>query len=221
MKTKLLIYLFSFLLVSCSTTNKILVIDDTFKEEKSIKLLQSLEGYSDEHKSLFLDCDYYFPIKTVYSKSMNEEGKVVMEFKLTTTTRPEELDSVIYMMLDDEKIRLVSSDYRVRNYIHNSTTTSTETSTTHENDDDNNENNKKTTKSSLTTTNTDQTLQAMKHHFEIPREIWAKIIFSEKIMLRAYMESEGIDIRFSHSQRTKFGDFFKEVLKNQSSRSSS
>ncbi len=215
MKIKLIsLFLFLFL-ISCSSYNKILVINDPFREEKSIKLLQSLEGYSDELKSFFHDRDYYFPIKTVYSKPEDKAGSVVLELKLTTIARPEELDSVIYMMLDNEKIRLVSIDYRVRNYVHNSTSSSMETTVTAEGDDGNAEDTKTTTQTTSTTITTDQTFQAMKHRFEIPIEIWGKLSGCNAIMLRAYVESEGIDVRFSSSQRNKFTKFFAEVLRNE------
>ncbi len=210
-----LIFLFLFF-CSCSTINKILVIEDPFKEEMSIKLLQCLDGYSDERKSFFNDKDYYFPIKTIYTKSEHRAGHVILELKLTTMAQPDELDSVIYLLIDEEKYKLVSNDYAMRNYVNSSTSSETSTSTSVEKDEDSNgsseESEEKVTTSSVSTiTTTDRTLQAMKHTFEIPDFLWDKLITSNKIMIRAYIKSEGVDVIFKQKQQVKFSRFFREV----------
>ena len=212
--------LFPFLLFisSCSTTNKILIIDDPFKEQKNIKLLQLLDGYSDEQKSFFLNQDYHFNIKTVYSKPNEGVGNIILQLKLTTTARPEELDSVLFLLVDSEKFKLESRDYVIRNYIHHSTSTETATSVKNEKTDDSSDNKEKeTTTSSTTTTSTDRTLQTMKHTFEVPAYLWGKIEKNKNIMLRAYIEDEGVDIKFNHFEKRRFSLFFARVLEAESS----
>lgn len=205
------------LLCSCSSINKILTIEDPFKEETNIKLLQVLDGYSDERKSFIRNKDYYFPVKTVYTQSNNGLAFVLFELKLTTSARTEELDSTIYMQIDDVKFKLNSTDYAMRNYVSSSSSTSTETKTSTEKDSEDKEDKKENlvTSTTTTTTTTEQTLQAMKHTFEIPKEMWEKIAFCNDIMIRSYIDNEGVNVKFGHTEQKQFSRFFKEVLKKE------
>ena len=200
------------------------MLNDDFKNEKNIRLIQHLDGFSDEKEGLLFDGpDYTFKLKLTYSKAVDAQlGNVMMDLAVTTSARPEELDSVIYFQVDDEKYKFVSADFSRLNFVDRSTTTKT-TSTT-ETDDDKEKNyaasdKKESVKTSTTTSTTisDKTLQAMKHSFEIPPSLWHKFMKVNVIKLRSYIDNEGVDVLFTFQQRNKFGDFFYTVLKNEES----
>ena len=216
MKTKSILPFLLIFLSACTVYNKILVVDDEFKEEKSIKLLQVLDGYSDEMKSFVSDIDYFFNTKLTYNQHQNSNEKVSLEIKLTTNAQPEELDSILYIGIDDEKIKLASNNYAMRNYVNSSTSTET-TTTVEEKENKNNSSEKKeketSSSTSTSTTTTDRTLQVMKHTFYIPKSEWEKLAQFENIILRTYIENEGINVKFSFHEKTQFKQFFREVLK--------
>ncbi len=217
MKT-FLFFLIGIVLTSCSSYNKILVIKDRFKEEKNIKLIQPLEGFSDEKRELiFQRPDYSFKLKSVYIQPNNQKGKVEMELSLTTFARPEALDSVVYLLIDNNKYKLKSNDFAMLNYVDRSTSTNTTTEVKEDekNNEKKDEGSGNTTLTTTSTTVTDQTLQAMKHRFEIPVEWWNKLKNCEEIMLRAYLEKEGIDVTFTNRDINKLTKFYALVLENE------
>ena len=220
MENILYLLVVAFLFSACSSVNKILVINDGFKEEKNIKLIQHLDGFSDEKKGLIFDGpDYIFTVKMVYTKPLDNSGSVNMEFSLTTSARPDELDSVIYLLVDGTKFKLVSNDFSMVNYVDRSTSASTTTTSEKDNEKGNSSKDEKSEKikTSVTTTTsvTDKSLQAMKHNFEISPKLWDQLIRCDKLMIRAYIESEGVDVLFNYNERNKFAGFFYEVQKNE------
>jgi hypothetical protein len=79
-------------LSSCNSYNRIITLDDRFKNEKSIRLIQVLDGYSDEKRGrLFDGSDYLVTLKSMYIKPEFQKGKVISELTITINTRPEEL----------------------------------------------------------------------------------------------------------------------------------
>lgn len=199
------------ILSACSNINRIITIDDDFKNEKSIRLIQKLESFSDEKRGRLLGPDYIVTLKTLYIKPQNQEGKVTAELTLKTEARPEELDSLIFIEADGEKFQFISREYASRHFVKSSVSTSTTTSVEkkeNEKKDDNTEKSSTTTE----TTTTDNPLQIMKRTIEIPRDLWKQFSQAEQIIFRFYIENEGVTARFTSRDRKKFTELFQSIL---------
>lgn len=195
------------LMSACSNLNQIITVDDDFKNEKSIRLIQELEGYSDEKLGGLLEVDYVVNLKTLYLKPDGQEGKVTAELMMKTRARPEELDSLIFIEADGEKFQFISREYAARHFVNRSVSTSTTTSVEKKKDDDTEK-----TSTSTETTTTDQPLQIMKRTIEIPRDLWKQFSQAEQLRLRFYIENEGVTVRFTAANRKKFTKLFHSIL---------
>ncbi len=199
------------LLSACSNINRILTIDDDFKNEKSIRLIQELKSYSDEKRGRLLGPDYIVTLKTLYTKSQNLEGKVTAELTLKTEARPEELDTLIFIEADGEKFQFISSEYAAQHFVNRSVSTSTTTSVEKKENEEKDDDTEKTSTTTETTT-TDQTLQIMKRTIEIPSNLWKQFSQAEQVRFRFYIENEGITARFTSRDRKKFAELFHAIL---------
>ena len=201
---------------ACSSINKIITIDDEFKNEKSIRLIQELEGYSDEKRGGLREADYTVHLKTLYLKPESKQGKVTAELTLKTEARPEKLDSLIFIEANGEKFQFISREYAARHFVNRSVSTTTTTLAEKKKDDDNEQ-----TSTSTKTTTTDQPLQIMKRTIEIPRDMWEQLSQSEQVKFRFYIENEGVTTRFTSRDRKKFAELFKTILKFEKSQHNS
>lgn len=199
------------LLSSCSSINQIITIDDEFKNEKSIRLIQKLDGYSDEKRRNILGADYIINLKTLYLNPEDREGIVTAELTVETHARPEDLDSLIFIGADNEKHQFISNEYAKRLFVNRSSSTSTSTSVEKKEGTDKNNKTEKTSTTTQTTTS-DQTLQVMKRTIEIPRDLWEQFSQATHFKFRFYIESEGVTIRFTSRGQKKFAELFNAIL---------
>jgi hypothetical protein len=95
---------------SCSISNRIIETDDPYKELKSIHLKQYPSAYSAEKVSRTSWSSYRFTTELFSEINSANKPEVRIKFQITTGIRADELDSVLYLRLDQEKIRLVSAD---------------------------------------------------------------------------------------------------------------
>jgi hypothetical protein len=182
MKQKFILFATIAALTSCSSINKIITIDDEFKNEKSIRLIQKLEGYSDDKRGSFWGPDYIVNLKTLYLKPEGREGAVTAELTVETNARPEDLDSLIFIDADGEKHQFISDEYAARHFVNRSTSTSKTTSVEKMEGTEKNSETEKTSTTTQTTTS-DQTLQVMKRTIEIPRDLWETFSLASQFKL--------------------------------------
>ncbi|OFX53038.1 MAG: hypothetical protein A2066_15150 [Bacteroidetes bacterium GWB2_41_8] len=105
MKKILFILFASLMLNSCSTINKVVEVDDRNKQIKSIKLRQQPSVYlieKNNHSSHNLTVILISETKS----GIKPDVKIAFQFK--SGIRSEEFDSVMYFVLDQEKIKAVS-----------------------------------------------------------------------------------------------------------------
>ncbi|MBA4408317.1 MAG: hypothetical protein Q8S54_14255 [Bacteroidota bacterium] len=113
MKPIIQLFLFILFLFSCATTNRIIEIEDSFKEIKGIKLVQNLKAYSSEKTGSFGGIKYYnLNLSYLFEKQKNGQSILNAEFQMTTPVSPGELDSILFLNLDHEKIKLISTEYK-------------------------------------------------------------------------------------------------------------
>lgn len=101
------VYIFS----ACSVSNRIIEIDDPYKKTKSIKMVQAPDVYSGEIQSGWIGRPLYnFTSTYLFEEKNNYRPEIKVDFQIVTPIHTDELDSVIYFVLDNEKIRIVSED---------------------------------------------------------------------------------------------------------------
>jgi|GEM_PF-839331 len=217
MKKLLLFLILGLLLASCSTVNKIVEVDDSFKGIKTIKLKQEPDALSVTEKSI-LGGRYSYTTKV----RLNSEAKsgeiptVVISFELVTGIRADELDSVLFFDLDQEKIKITSVNYSYKQFQRSSSSELTTTSTESKTESKNTNLGQKTTPAKTVTTQTSTTesgtYQLMSRRFIIPENLWIPIVHSKRISYRIYLGYEGIDVKLSPSENARLKEFFNRVI---------
>lgn len=216
-------FIFLFI-VSCGVNNRILEINDEFKEIKSYKLLQNPtasssfnSGSSNGYQTFTFSSAY------IYEENNSLNPLITLEIKLTASVEYYLLDTVFYLMLDGEKIKLKSRN--IRNFqfeLSSKTETSESTETIDKKTESKDEilktENKKTketksivknTSSTTTTTNYQTTYQEI----IIPENLWISMANASKIKYRLYMGRMGIDVNLSDSEIAKIKEFCELALK--------
>lgn len=140
----------------------------------------------------------------LYEGTAAERPEITLDFRLITSVSNKEMDSILYMDLDGEKIKLISAKYKFREFDHHSSTTTTS------------ETDKKTEDgkpiASTSTTTTVSNYQLMNRIFIVPENLWISIAKSEKIKYRLYFGDEGIDVIPSAVQTRKLKYFYELAI---------
>ncbi len=200
-------------LSSCNSYNKIITIDDPFKNEKNIRLIQELEGYSDEKRGrLFDGSDYMVTLKSMYSKPAFQKGQVTTELISTTNTRSEDLDSLVFIEANGEIFRFHSNKYASRQFTSHSSSTQTTTSVEKEKDKQDDGKEKQNITVTTESSSSGQSRQIMKRTIEISPDNWHKLSNLETMKVRFYIGKEGVDVHFTSRDRKKLAGFYNEVI---------
>ncbi len=178
-------------------------INDQYKGIKGFKLTQNLIGISAE-KNASINGNKYFSVSFAYNLEIkkNELASLTLTVQTQTPIRADELDSVIFLDLDNEKIKLISADSSQKKIGKRPNTTSSVSVAT----DDKKE------EQIITTTIENGSYQLMFHQYNIPENLWVSIANTEKILYRIYIGKEGIDIKLNLAQTAKLKDFFNKSM---------
>jgi len=178
-------------------------INDQYKGIKGFKLTQNLIGISAE-KNASINGNKYFSVSFAYNLEIkkNELASLILTVQTQTPIRADELDSVIFLDLDNEKIKLISADSSQKKIGKRPNTTSSVSVAT----DDKKE------EQIITTTIENGSYQLMFHQYNIPENLWVSIANTEKILYRIYIGKEGIDIKLNLAQTAKLKDFFNKSM---------
>jgi hypothetical protein len=96
---------------SCVTTNRIITIEDSFKEINGIKLLQKPQAVSSEKTGSFGDRKYFdLAVNYLFQKTKTGQSVLIAEFQMQKLMRVDELDSILILDLDHEKVKLISTE---------------------------------------------------------------------------------------------------------------
>jgi len=204
------------LLASCSTNNRIIDTTDDFKEVSGFKLTQTPQAIlavpkvkSGRSDNFNVTLNYY------YDEIKNSNPHIILEARMLTLVRPNELDSVMFLDLDNEKVRLVSKSYQSKQFDRSSTSVSTSTTTAvREKTAENADQTKKDSAKEVLTTTTHTTesdtnsYQMMSREFSIPENLWEPIAYTSNIRMRLYFGRDGIDVKPNHSENERIREFF-------------
>ncbi|MBN1819442.1 MAG: hypothetical protein JXR31_11310 [Prolixibacteraceae bacterium] len=205
-------FLLIFIITSCSSLNKVIVNDDTYKNQKNVKMSQALYAKSDDQAGIRLTSyDYIFNVKYSYFMDSTNEEWVKLELKLTTPVRPEILDTIIYFVFGDSDFKLHSVKTYANNYNLSSTTTESSTSEVVKKGENKNSENKEVTTSTTTTTSSSP-YQTIQQTFLIPENLFPKFATAYKLKIRAYIGDEGVNIRYKNNEQEALRKFFNKVI---------
>jgi hypothetical protein len=180
-----------FFLTSCVSTSHLVEINDPYKETKGIKLMQNLIGISAE-KNASINGTKYLSVSFAYNLEIkkSEPASLTLEIQTQTPIRADELDSVIFINLDNEKIKLVSADSSLKIKAKRPNTTSAVSIASGD----------KKEEQIVTTTTENGSYQLMYHQYIIPENLWFSIANTQDIRYRFYIGKEGIDVKLNLSQ---------------------
>jgi len=191
------------LMFSCVSRSHLVEMNDPYKEIQGIKLKQNLTGISAE-KNANVTGNRYYSVSFAYYLEIkkNELSTLSLEIKTQTPIRTDELDSVIFLNLGNEIIKIISSDSGLKK---TGKTFDTSTSLSVASDD-------KKNVQTVTTTTENDSYQLMHHQYLIPENLWIPIVNTEKIQYRLYIGKEGIDVKLKSSDVTKLKEFFQRAI---------
>jgi len=201
MKKTIFLFISACIFASCAVSNRIIEIDDPYKEMKSIKLIQNPKAISSEKTGTMSSRRYSFTSIYLFEEKQNGRPEITLDIRIFSLLRPDELDSVLFFNLNNEKIRLVSEQYKYKQF----NTSSNSTVETDANGDGNSVIN--------TTTTENGNYQLMSRQFSIPENLWTSIIFSQEIQLRLYIGKQGIDVKPNLEEILKLKEFFTKAVR--------
>lgn len=200
MKKSLFLLLSVCLLASCTVSNRIVKIEDPYKEVNSIKLVQNPKTISAEKIGSVSSRRYSLTSIYLYEEKQNARPEVTLDIRTITSISADELDSVMFFNLNNEKIRLVSNQYKNKQFYSKSSST---VKVDAEGDKGN---------SVIKTTTEDGNYQLMNQQFSIPENLWTSIAFSQDIQLRFYIGKQGIDVKPNSQETKKLKEFFRQAV---------
>ena len=202
MKQSLFLWTVLFL-TSCVSTSHLVEINDPYKETKGIKLMQNLIGISAE-KNASINGNKYLSVSFAYTLEIkkSEPASLTLEIQTQTPIRADELDSILFINLDNEKIKLVSADSRLKM---NGKRPNTTSSVNIAPDD-------KKGEQIVTTTIENGSYQLMFHRYIIPENLWFSIANTQDIQYRLYIGKEGIDVKLNFVQTEKLKIFLTRSM---------
>jgi hypothetical protein len=104
----------------------------------------------------------------------------------------------MFLVLDDEKIRLSSDKYTYKEFVSTSEQSAAETK---EKSNEKTENESRT----VIVSGTDQMMNRL---FKIPQNLWVPIANAEKVLYRFYLGKDGYDVKITQSDIKKLREFF-------------
>jgi hypothetical protein len=202
---RIIIILFSgaFLMSSCSSTNRIFVNRDDFKERSTIKLKQALKGYSDELRR-GLSAPYIVNFKHFYSENDQGVEDYVLDISLKTGVRAYEVEPVFYLSVDGKKTMLDAEEKTTRIFQSGSTSSSTETNTSVKEDPENEDEEITETTTTYSTSSSHDTYQLMHMRYHPDLTQMMEIRKSSEVMFKIYIDNEGVEIPFRWRNKRKY-----------------
>ncbi len=204
-----LLFLF---LSSCTSTNRIYVDNDPYKVKTTVKLNQSLKGYSDEKRTgLNNSPDYFISFKHYFAYTDKQETVFYLDIKLSTGVRAYEIEPTLYISTDNRISRLEADNKVVKMYQEGNSSSTSETSSSTVDDPDDEEEPKVTTITTYSTSSSHDTYQLMQLRFNPQYDLLKEISMAGKVTFRLYIENEVIDIPLINKDRRKFNKYVEEV----------
>ena len=203
MKLLIVIFLTVFAFFFCVPTNRIIVINDSANHNKGFKLIQNLKTTSSAKTGKTI-VNQFFNTEVIYQF---EEKNTVMplvslDFYTTKAIRADELDSIMYLNLDNEKIRIVANMNKQK--MVDPVPASTENKPISE----------ATIKPTQKTQNSNATdrKELLSRQYDVPENLWLSIAHSKDISYSLSIAKTGIVVKLNPEEKTKVKAFFSRAM---------
>ena len=207
MKNYILLSILSVLLNSCIVSTKITTTNDQYLGIDRIKLEFTPVTLQEEtSESIFVKQMYNLNSTYLYEGKKGECPLLTATFQLITPIRAEELDSVMFLVLDNEKIRISSTAYTYKEYASSSASVNSSSSAA------NKHSGKTATNNETLTTIRGDANQLMSRTFVIPDNLWISIANSESVGYRFYLGKDGFDAKLHQADLKKLKYFFELAI---------
>ena len=155
-------------------------------------------------KNASINGNKYLSVSFAYTLEIkkSEPALLTLEIQTQTPIRADELDSVIFINLDNEKIKLVSADSSLKIKGKRPNTTSAVSIAGSD----------KKEEQIVTTTTENVSYQLMFHQYIIPENLWFSIANTQDIRYRFYIGKEGIDVKLNLAQTEKLKIFLTKSM---------
>ena len=110
MKQSIFILWTIFFLTSCAATNRVVKINGSNEEMKIMKLVQIPDAYSVEKTDSLFSRPSFSKVTSTFlcEEKKNDRTVISVNFQIINPECTDELDSVMFFVLDNEKIRIVA-----------------------------------------------------------------------------------------------------------------
>lgn len=112
-------FLMAFMILnSCATSGRIVEISYPYKNIQGIKLTQNLIAQSTDD-SILLSNRRSYSVSMIYllEQKKNERPNLFLDVEIEPVLSSDEIDSVIYINLNNEKIRIAASEYKSKEFL--------------------------------------------------------------------------------------------------------
>lgn len=206
MKTFILLLLV-ILFGACGTASRIVENNDTYLNVDRMKLAFNNAAISQEKYGM-MNISQIFNLNSTYFTEIVKDKKpgITVKFELITPIQIDELDSVVFLVLDGEPVKLQSSEYTYKEYV--STSTNVETPATTETKS----NNKSGNSSETRTTITNGSNQLMSRTFIIPENLWVALANTNRVSYRIYLGKDAYNARLTPGETKKLNYYFELAI---------
>jgi len=192
MKLLTVLFLSTIILTSCKSVNKIVETNNPDTVTKNMQLSINKEtnsevsvGAFESHKKCVMNSTYF------YEEKKNLRPDLTLGISLSIPEWNEELDSVMFLDLDNEKIMLASivNKFNINTIENNADRNIQDPKIVDEN----------------------RVIQMNKFYL-VPENLWVSIANAEKIQYRLYFGKEGLDVKLNQIETKKLKSFIELAI---------
>jgi hypothetical protein len=201
------------ILSACSMQNKMVVLNDPFRETKNFAMFQYIWGTSDRPEFRWHSLNRYNAKVTWYQiKKGNSTGVLLMTFGIETDIQKELLEPELYLLVKDKKVKLQPEKIRYENFNQsNSGTNKTTDEITVTETDVNVEDSTKKVTTNIETHNSISPQRFAQLKFMIPQDLNEELLEANQLAMRCYLGDEGMTFNFRNKQMNAIKRFLKKL----------
>ena len=190
MKTLLILLSGVLYLGACSPALRIVEVKDAQNEVEGTRLVFSPEAYSEVKSGEWIGRTHYNLTSVCrYEKEGDDRPTVTVDLRMVVPVGADDPDSVMIFDLDDEKIRIVSDQYRASG-----------------------ENDAAGREKTVSTSGGKNSYELKTCEFPIPENLWIPIASSEVIKWQFFLGKTGVEVKLNEAETKKLKSFFSQAV---------
>lgn len=190
MKTLLILLSSVLYLGACSPALRIVEVKDAQNEVEGTRLVFSPEAYSEVKSGEWIGRTHYNLTSVCrYEKEGDDRPTVTVDLRMVVPVGVDDPDSVMIFDLDDEKIRIVSGQYRASR-----------------------ENDAAGREKTVWTSGGKNSYELKTCEFSIPENLWIPIASSEVIKWQLFLGKTGVEVKLNEAETKKLKSFFAQAV---------